>query len=133
FFHLFFQANLGLNALLVIGLHGTLELMALVLECMAGMILGLSVLFPGTLTRREAFRKGLSQSVRIYIGTVPFTIIAAFIESYITRHGSYGISTQNASILLLLVFGLSWVVLIWYFFIYSRQIARSTPEKFNHG
>jgi len=130
FFHLFFRADLGFNALVVIGLHGTLELMGLVLECMAGMILGLSALFPGTLTRRQAFRKGLNQSVRIYLGTVPFTLIAAFIESYITRYGSDGLTSGNALLtaLLLLVFVLSWVILIWYFFIYSRRVARSIPD-----
>lgn len=130
FFHLFFRANLGLNALVVIGLHGTLELMALVLECMAGMILGLSALFPGTLTRRQAFRKGLNQSARIYLGTIPFTFIAAFIESYVTRYGSYGLTSENPVLtaLLLLVFVFSWVILIWYFFIYSRRVARSVPD-----
>lgn len=128
FFHLFFRADLGLNALVIIGLHGTLELMGLVLECMAGMILGMSALFPGTLTRRQAFRKGLSQSARIYLGTVPFTLIAAFIESYITRHGSAGLSSKPVTALLLLVFVLSWVILIWYFFIYSNRVARSVPD-----
>ncbi|MBX2952664.1 MAG: stage II sporulation protein M [Leadbetterella sp.] len=130
FFHIFFRAHLGLNALVVIGLHGTLELMSLVLECMAGMILGLSALFPGTLTRRQAFRKGLNQAALIYIGTIPFTLIAAFIESYVTRYGSDGLRSDNPmlTLLLLLVFLLSWVILIWYFFIYSRRVARRNPN-----
>jgi len=130
FFHIFFRAHLGLNALVVIGLHGTLELMSLVLECMAGMILGLSALFPGTLTRRQAFRKGLNQAALIYIGTIPFTLTAAFIESYVTRYGSDGLRSDNPmlTLLLLLVFLLSWVILIWYFFIYSRRVARRNPN-----
>lgn len=130
FFHLFFRADLGLNALVVVGLHGTLELMSLVLECMAGMILGLSALFPGTLTRSQAFRKGLNQSALIYLGTVPFTFIAAFIESYVTRYGSDGLRSDNLvlTVLLALIFVLSWVILIWYFFIYSHRVARSVPD-----
>lgn len=126
FFHLFFRAELGLNALVVVGLHGTLELMGLVLQCMAGLILGLSMLFPGTLTRPQAFRKGLSESARIYLGTLPFTFIAAFIESYITRYGIYGLGADPIflNVLLLLVLLISWVILIWYFFIYSRRVAR---------
>lgn len=130
FFHLFFRADLGLNALVIIGLHGTLELMGLVLECMAGLILGMSALFPGTLTRRQAFRKGLNQSARIYLGTVPFTVIAAFIESYITRYGSAGLGAGPSlmTAALLLVFTLSWGILIWYFFIYSRRMARAVPD-----
>ncbi len=130
FFTLFFKAELGFKAFLVIGLHGTLELMALVLECMAGLILGLSILFPGTLTRKQAFRKGLSQSVKIFIGTIPFTFIAAFIESYVTRLGSRGFENTNPLVtaFLILVFLASWAVLIWYFFIYSKRVAQTVEE-----
>ncbi len=70
---MFYQNQLGLQSFLVIMLHGTLELMGLVLECMAGLILGLSFLFPKTLTRKQSFMKGLNESAKIYIGTVPFT------------------------------------------------------------
>ena len=127
FFHLFFRTDLGLNALVIIGLHGTLELMTLVLNCMAGMILGLRTLFPGTLSRAQAFRKGLSESARIFIGTVPFIFIAAFIESYITRFGVSGLDHRDSllSALLILLFVLSWIILVGYFFIYSRRVALS--------
>jgi len=124
FLSLFIQNNLGTDAIFVIMLHGTFELMGLVLECMAGLILGLSFLFPGTLTRKQAFRKGLSESVKIYIGTIPFTTIAALIESYITYLGKNGFETTNIFVLLLLslVFISSWLFVIWYFFIYSRKL-----------
>lgn len=130
FFSLFFKANLGFNAFLIIGLHGTLELMSLILECTAGLILGLSFMFPGTLTRMQAFKRGLNQSSKIYIGTIPFIVIAAFIESYITRLGSGGLKTGNIlnTSLLLLVFIGSWGILIWYFFIYSKKVAESINE-----
>lgn len=130
FFSIFFKFKLGFTAILIIGLHGTLELMALILECMAGLILGLSFLFPGTLTRKQAFRKGLTQSAQIYIGTIPFTLIAAFIESYITRLGNAGLLTAPIWIktILILVFLASWAILIWYFFIYSKKVADSVSH-----
>jgi uncharacterized membrane protein SpoIIM required for sporulation len=130
FFSIFFKYKLGLTSVLIVGLHGTLELMALILECMAGLILGLSFLFPGTLTRKQAFRKGLTQSAQIYIGAIPFTLIAAFIESYITRLGTGGFlnAPVYAKIFLFFVFFLSWAILIWYFFIYSKQVARSVSS-----
>jgi uncharacterized membrane protein SpoIIM required for sporulation len=125
FMAMFYQHQLGIQSFLVIMLHGTLELMGLVLECMAGLILGLSFLFPQTLTRKQSFMKGLSESAKIYIGTVPFTILAAFIESYITNLGKSGLNNTNPliSIFLVLVLLGSWVFVVWYYFIYSKRIS----------
>lgn len=133
FLSLFIQNNLGTDAIFVIMLHGTFELMGLILECMAGFILGLSFLFPGTLTRKQAFRKGLSESVKIYIGTLPFTTIAALIESYVTYLGKQGFQNNNTLVMLFLslVFIGSWLVVIWYFFIYSKKLTEKYPyEKY---
>ncbi len=129
FLSLFIMNNLGTDAVFVIMLHGTFELMGLVLECMAGLILGLSFLFPGTLTRKQAFYKGLTESVKIYIGTIPFTIIAAIIESYVTYLGKGGFQSSNILVMIFLsiVFIASWLVVIWYFFIYSKKQAENYP------
>ncbi len=129
FMAMFFKHNLGTQAIFVIMLHGTLELMGLILECMAGLILGLSFLFPGTLTRMQSLKKGLLESAKIYIGTMPFTVLAAFIESYVTHLGKSGFSGSNIVImsLLVIVFVASWVFVIWYFFIYSKKVAKSIP------
>lgn len=130
FFSIFFKAKIGFTAIIVVGLHGTLELMALVLECMAGLLLGLSYVFPGTNTRKVAFRQGLQASAKIFMGTVPFTFVAALVESYITRLGSGGVLTGNILItaLLILVFLGSWAILVWYFFIYSSRVARGVSD-----
>jgi uncharacterized membrane protein SpoIIM required for sporulation len=131
FMALFFQQHVGGQAVMVIMLHGTLELMGLVLEFMAGLILGLSFLFPGTLTRAQARKRGFWESAKIYIGTVPFTILAAFIESYVTHLGKRGIAfSQNnlaVTLLLLAVFIGSWVFVVWYYFIYSRRWSQTVP------
>jgi uncharacterized membrane protein SpoIIM required for sporulation len=126
FFAMFFKSNLGFDALLVIMLHGTLELFGLVLECMAGLILGLSFLFPHTLTRRESIKKGMLESAKIYIGTAPFTILAAFIESYVTRLGQAGLAKTNiiTSSILILVFVGSIYFVAWYYFIYAKKMAK---------
>ncbi len=129
FLSLFVANNLGTDAVFVIMLHGTFELMGLVLECMAGLILGLSFIFPGTLTRKQAFYKGLNESVKIYLGTVPFTILAAVIESYVTYLGKGGFQNSNifTMIFLAAIFVGSWAVVIWYFFIYSKKQAEVYP------
>ncbi len=129
FLSLFIQNQLGFDAIFVIMLHGTFELMGLVLECMAGLILGLSFLFPGTLTRKQAFRKGLTESVKIFIGTIPFTFMAAVIESFVTNLGKEGL--QSTNIILILFLGLifigSWLIVIWYFYFYSKTQVEKYP------
>lgn len=126
FLTMFFKHNLGIQAFAVIMLHGTLELMGLVLETMAGLILGLSFLFPHTLSRWQAFKKGLMESGKIFIGTFPITLLAAFIESYITRMGNTGFKNTPifVTILLLLVLVASWVFIIYYFFIFSKKLSQ---------
>ena len=129
FLMMFFKHHLGFQAIFVINLHGTFELMGLILECTAGLILGLSFLFPYTLTRKQAIKKGMFESAKIFIGTIPFTFIAAFIESYITRLGSAGLQKSNLLVsgLLVVLFISCWAFLVWYFFIYSRKLAKETP------
>ena len=131
FMAMFFKHKLGIQAISVIMLHGTLELMGLILECMAGLILGMSFLFPNTLTRKQAGIKGMFESAKIYIGTIPFTILAAFFESYVTHLGKAGFAASNifVTILLSIVFLGSIGFVVWYFFLYSSKIAKHISEE----
>ena len=69
-----------------IWLHGTFEIFSMVIEAMCGLILGASVLFPATFSRFNSFKIGFRDSFKIFISTVPFTVIAGIIEGYVTRH-----------------------------------------------
>lgn len=73
-------------SLTAIFLHGALELSAIVIACGAGMVIGNSILFPGTYSRGESIRRAGQRSVKIIIGLVPIFLIAAFFESFVTRH-----------------------------------------------
>ena len=48
FEYYFFQHGLGMKSILVVFIHGTLEISAIVIAGAAGIILGNSILFPGT-------------------------------------------------------------------------------------
>lgn len=86
-FQYFFQnQNLLVQSAKGIWLHGTFEIIAMIIEAACGLILGASILFPGTRSRFDSFKIGFKNSVKIYLTTIPFTIIAGFIEGYITRH-----------------------------------------------
>lgn len=69
-----------------IWIHGSFEIFSMVIEAGAGLILGASILFPKTYSRLISLKIGFKSSFKIFLSTVPFTIVAAFLEGYVTRH-----------------------------------------------
>ena len=86
FQYLFFAHGLGWKSVLVIWIHGTLEISSIVIAACAGVIMGKSILFPGTRKRLEALREGAKDGIKIMVTLVPVFIVAAFLESFVTRH-----------------------------------------------
>lgn len=62
--------------------HGAFELTAIVLSGVAGLKLGLAVVSPGQLTRREALVAAGRVAVRLMYGVTAMLVIAAFIEAF---------------------------------------------------
>ncbi|WP_299836457.1 stage II sporulation protein M [uncultured Tenacibaculum sp.] len=81
----FYQNNSLLDSLKGIWIHGTYEIFAMVIEAGCGYIIGASILFPGALKRLESFKRGLREAFFIFLSTIPFTFVAAFLEGYVTR------------------------------------------------
>ena len=78
-FDQFFAAKgLGAQFFLVVFVHGTLELTAIIIAGAAGLILGKSFLFPGTIKRLDALKRGAKDGVKIMIGLMPVFALAAF-------------------------------------------------------
>lgn len=70
-----------------IWLHGTIEIWVIIIAGCAGLVMGNSFMFPKTYSRRVAFIKGAKDGLKIVVSTIPFFIIAGFIEGFITRYG----------------------------------------------
>lgn len=104
------------DSLLVVMLHGTLELSAIVIAATAGFIMGNSILFPGTYSRMTSFKFGAKKGLKIVMGLIPVFIIAGFIESFITRY-----TFMHWSIKVLII-ALSAIFLIYYFIYYPIQL-----------
>lgn len=118
-FIMFFSQEQQLSqALPVIMLHGTIELSSIVIAAAAGFTMGNSLLFPGTYSRLDSFKKGGVKGLKIVIGLVPFFIIAGFIESFITRY-AFMHWTIKAFIILVSAF-----LMIYYFVIYPIRLKR---------
>lgn len=120
FQYFFFSKGLGLQSVLVIWIHGTLEISAIVLAGAAGLVLGNSMLFPKTYTRKASILKGAKDGLKIVLGLVPIFIIAAFFESFITRHTEIPMWLSGFILLASAAF------IIWYVFIYPVKIYKKT-------
>ena len=118
-FDQFFAARgLGIDFWLVVFVHGTLEITGLIIATAAGLVLGKSFLFPGTIKRIDAFKQGAKDGVKIMIGLIPVFALAAFFEGFITR------LYNDISILTTAIFALSVLFVIWYFIIYPIRLGR---------
>jgi len=120
FQYFFFSKGLGLQSVLVIWIHGTLEISALVLAGAAGLILGNSMLFPKTYTRKASILKGAKDGLKIVFGLVPIFVVAAFFESFVTRH------TEMPVFLSGLILSVSAIFIVWYVIIYPKRISKRT-------
>jgi uncharacterized membrane protein SpoIIM required for sporulation len=120
----FASKGLGIDFWLVVFVHGTLEITAIIISCAAGLVLGKSFLFPGTIKRLDSFKQGARDGVKIMIGLMPVFALAAFFEGFITR------LYNDISALTTIIFALSVVFVIWYFIIYPIRLGKklSLPQ-----
>ncbi len=127
FQYIFFSQGLGWQSVLVIWIHGTIEISSIVIAGCAGFILGKSLLFPGSYTRLQSFLKGSKDAMKIGVALVPFFFLAAFFESYITHLMSVTFQTNATDIGLPIPVSIfillgSLVLMIWYFVWYPARL-----------
>lgn len=113
FFHIH---DLLFESVLVIWIHGTLEISAIIIAGAAGLVLGNSILFPGTYSRRKSFMIGSKEGLKIIVSLIPIFITAGFLESFVTRHTGMPVFISLTIILGSLTF------VLWYFIIYPFKL-----------
>jgi uncharacterized membrane protein SpoIIM required for sporulation len=91
----------------------------MIIEAAAGYIIGASILFPGTLKRFESFKLGIRDAFYIFISTIPFTIIAAFLEGYVTRY-----SNVMPTILCFAIILFSFITISYYYLVLPFVVAK---------
>ena len=114
FLFFFFQYGVFADAMLAIMQHGTLEISTMVLSGGAGFVMGSGWLFPGTYSRMQAFRRKAKQGLKIALSVFPVTIVAAFIEGYLTRHTEYSLTFRVGVIVLSAVFIIYYYIVLPY-------------------
>jgi uncharacterized membrane protein SpoIIM required for sporulation len=118
FEYYFFSRGLGWDSILVVFIHGTLEIAAIIIAGAAGLVLGKGILFPKTLTRSQSIMRGAKDGMKIIVGLLPVFLTAAFFEGFITRHTGMPIWLSISILAASLVF------IIWYFVLYPLYLHR---------
>lgn len=112
----FFSKGVGLQSVLVIWIHGTLEISALVISGASGLVMGNSLLFPKTYKRMVSLKRGAVDGMKIAIGIIPIFLTAAFLEGYVTRH------TEMPAIASIAILAASLAFIIWYVILYPAML-----------
>ncbi|WP_159023337.1 stage II sporulation protein M [Formosa sp. L2A11] len=115
----FYQHNSFFDSIKGIWIHGTYEIFGMIIEAAAGYIIGASILFPGTLKRFQSFKIGAREAFLIFISTIPFTIMAALLEGYITRY-----SNKMPVVMCFAIIIFSLVTISYYYLILPFKVAK---------
>lgn len=70
----------------------------------------------------------MKDSLKIFVSTIPFTIVAAIIEGYVTRHALEMPEILN----LIIIFG-SLSFIVYYYFIYPTIVYKRIKKEEAHG
>ncbi|HVV07488.1 MAG TPA: stage II sporulation protein M [Puia sp.] len=116
FQYYFFSKGLGWQSVLVVWIHGTLEISSIIIAGAAGFVLGNSILFPGTHRRLYSLKRGAKDGIKMMIGLVPLFIVAAFLEGFVTRYSHMPVWLSISILAASLTF------VVWYFIIYPRRL-----------
>jgi uncharacterized membrane protein SpoIIM required for sporulation len=112
FQYYFFARGLGIKSVLVIWIHGTLEISSVVITGAAGLVMVSGLVFPGTRTRLDALKKTARDAVKMVICLIPIYLMAAFLEGFVTRH------TGMPMALSISILSFSLLFIVGYFVVY---------------
>lgn len=118
FQYFFYEKGLLWESARTIWIHGTIEISVIVIAGAAGLVLGNGILFTGTYPRIESFKRGVKNGLKILISTIPFFIVAGFLEGFVTRH------TEMPDWLAIFIITSSLSLIVWYYVIYPRIVYR---------
>ena len=119
FLYFFYDKGLLWESSRTIWIHGTIEISVIVIAGCAGMVLGNGLLFPKTYSRLESFKRSMNDGLKIMVSTIPFFIIAGFLEGFVTRH------TEMPDWLAILIIVSSLFLIIFYYVIYPIKVYKN--------
>jgi uncharacterized membrane protein SpoIIM required for sporulation len=124
FQYFFYEKEVFWESVRGIWIHGSMEIFAIIIEAAAGLILGASILFPGTHSRLESFKQGAKTGVKILISTFPFTFAAGFLEGFITRYSNTMPNYMSVAIILITL-----GIISYYYLVYPYKVFNSLKNE----
>jgi len=126
FHYLFYQYGgdgILREAMSAIWIHGAIELSVIVIAGGCGLALGNGILFPKSYTRLESFKRSMRTASKVLVSTVPFFIVAGFLEGFVTRHYQASVWMCLAVILL------SFAAILYFYAIRPYRLAKTNGWK----
>jgi uncharacterized membrane protein SpoIIM required for sporulation len=124
FQYFFYREGVFWESVRGIWIHGSMEIFAMIIEAAAGFALGASILFPNTFSRINSFKIGFKNTFKIFLSTIPFTIVAGFLEGFITR---YSIDMPHFLSVLIILSTLS--TISYYYLIYPFKVHKKINKE----
>ena len=116
FQYFFYDKGLFWESARTIWIHGTIEISVIIIAGAAGFIMASGILMPGTYTRKQALIRKARIGMKVMISTIPFFIVAGFLEGFVTRH------TEMPDALALSIIFLSLTMIIYYYVILPKKL-----------
>jgi uncharacterized membrane protein SpoIIM required for sporulation len=126
FQYFFAERGVLLDSVRGIWIHGSMEITGMIIEAACGLALGFSFLFPGSYSRLNSFRIGFKNTFKIFCSTMIFTLMAGFLEGYITRY-----SNVMPLSLCFTIIGVTLFMILFYYFIYPVIIYKKVFKEHN--
>lgn len=127
FLYFFYDKDLLWESSRTIWIHGTIEISVIIIASCAGMVMGNGIMFPKTYSRLASFKRSAKDALKIMISTIPFFIIAGFLEGFVTRH------TEMPDWLAILIITGSLALIIYYYVIYPIKIYKQSNQPTHYG
>lgn len=124
FHYMFYEHGVLQKAMSAIWIHGAFEISVIVIAGACGLLIGKGILFPKTYTRLDSFKYNIKNAGTILISTIPFFIIAGFLEGFVTRH------YQFSFVLSSLVAFFSLLIIILYYIVLPIKLSK--PNQWNN-
>jgi len=123
FQYFFYEKGLLWESARTIWIHGTIEISVIIVAGCAGLVVGKSILFPGTYSRLKSFTMGIKDGLKIVISTIPFFILAGFLEGFVTR------ITTMPDWLAILIILISLAMILFYYVYYPLHLFKKSKNE----
>jgi uncharacterized membrane protein SpoIIM required for sporulation len=122
FLGFFAERDLIWESFRTIWIHGTIEISVILVAGAGGIVLGAGLIFPDTYTRLVSLRRAAKSGLKIMMSTIPFFIIAGFLEGFVTRH------TEMPDAIAMTIIISSLFLVIFYYVVYPVMVFRKTKS-----